>query len=100
MKEDKKNKEDKDDRLITDLWFIVFLSLVLLIIGIVGFYFYEGRGWVDAFYDTSAILSVAGATSGPQSVNGKIFGGIYTLIVGLGYIFLIGFAIITLLDEN
>ena len=84
---------------IINLKFIVVLTLVLLAIGIIGFHIFEKLDWISSFYDASAMLSLVGVGDGPFTDQGKIFAGFYTLSIGLGYIFLLGFFIYNSLEE-
>ena len=69
--------------------FAIFLGLILLIIGTLGFFLYEKTDFVTSLYNSSTILTVVGATFGPQTVKGKIFTTFYTLFIVFFYVFLI-----------
>jgi hypothetical protein len=78
--------------------FVIFLGILLLIIGTLGFYLYEKTDFVTSFYNTSTIMAVVGATTGPHTTKGKIFSAFYTLFVGFFYITLISFIVGRSLD--
>lgn len=73
--------------------FALILGLILLIIGTLGFYLYEKTDFVTSLYNSSTILTVVGATFGPQTTKGKIFATFYTLFIGFFYVYLISFII-------
>jgi len=50
--------------------------------GMAGYHFYEGLSWLDAFLNASMILSGMGPLAQPQTVNGKLFAGMYALYSG------------------
>lgn len=87
-------KSCKKKSIFTDIRFIIILSLVIFVIGILGFYFFNEQNWPAAIYDTASIMSGVGAADEPHTVSGKIFGTFYTLFIGLGYIFLIGKSVV------
>lgn len=93
-------RNNKKNNIFKDFRFIVVLSIVLLAIGILGFYIFHKPDWYEALYDASSILSAVGAANEPETNEGKIFDSIYTLVVGLGYIFLISYTVTQLLRES
>ena len=50
--------------------------------GMAGYHCYEGMSWLDAFLNASMILSGMGPLAQPQTVNGKLFAGMYALYSG------------------
>ena len=50
--------------------------------GMAGYHFYERMTWLDAFLNASMILSGMGPLAQPQTVNGKLFAGMYALYSG------------------
>ena len=50
--------------------------------GMAGYHFYEGLPWLDAFLNASMIPSGMGPLAQPQTVNGKLFTGMYALYSG------------------
>lgn len=71
----------------------------MLVIGVLGFHIFEKQDWITSFYDASCILSIVGAGDDPKTPEGKIFGALYTLSIGLGYIFLLTFVILSALEK-
>jgi hypothetical protein len=63
----------------------VLIGLSLLI-GMVGYHYFEGMDWIDAFANASMILSGMGPLGPLQTTAGKIFAGCYALYSGLALI--------------
>ena len=63
---------------------LVGLAMVAisLAIGMAGYAFFEGLGWIDSFLNASMILSGMGPVHNPDSTGGKLFAGIYALYSG------------------
>jgi hypothetical protein len=68
---------------------LLAISLALLI-GMIGYHFFEKMPWIDAFANASMILSGMGPLSPLYTTAGKIFAGFYALFSGLSFIFIIG----------
>jgi hypothetical protein len=64
-----------------------------LIMGMMGYNYFENMGWVDAFTNAAMILSGMGPVSTLHTDAGKIFAGLYALFSGI--IFLIVIAVIS-----
>ena len=57
-----------------------------LLAGMVGYHFFEGMAWIDAFANASMILSGMGPLDQPKTWGGKLFAGLYALYSGLALI--------------
>ena len=66
------------------------LVAIALGIGMVGYHFFEGMNWVDAFVNAAMILSGMGPVGELKSDSGKIFAGCYALFSGLVFISVTG----------
>lgn len=64
----------------------LLLIAAALLIGIMGYHYYEGMNWTDAFLNASMILSGMGPAATMMSTGGKIFAGCYALFSGLIFI--------------
>lgn len=60
-------------------------------IGIAGYHWIGGLGWVDSFLNASMILGGMGPVDPMTTTAGKIFSGTYALFSGLAFIGLAGF---------
>lgn len=64
---------------------LIVISLALLL-GIVGYHYFEGLGWVDATLNASMILGGMGPVNALKTVDGKLFASFYALFSGLVFI--------------
>lgn len=79
------------NRLIKNVVFSLVALLFSLLIGIVGYMYYEKLSFIDAYANAAMILSGVGATTGPQTVGGKLFVGSYALFSGIIFLLIAGF---------
>ena len=66
------------------------LILGSLLIGMAGYHWFEGMGWVDAFANAAMILSGMGPLEPLHTPAGKVFAGCYALYSGLALIVIVG----------
>jgi len=59
------------------------LVLSSLILGIIGYRFFEGMPWIDAFVNAAMILGGMGPMGELHTQAGKLFAGVYALYCGL-----------------
>ena len=57
-----------------------------LFVGMLGYHFLNGEGWIDAFLDASMILGGMGPVGTMQNNAAKLFAGCYALFSGLIFI--------------
>ena len=55
---------------------------VSLLIGMAGYSFFLGLGWIDAFLNASMLLGGMGPLDPPKTAGGKLFSGVYALCCG------------------
>jgi hypothetical protein len=55
---------------------------VSLLIGMAGYRFFLGLGWIDAFLNASMLLGGMGPLDPPKTAAGKLFSGLYALYCG------------------
>ena len=58
-------------------------TFISLLMGMVGYHYYEGLGWIDCFLNASMILGGMGEIDPIKTEGGKIFAGLYALYSGL-----------------
>ena len=75
--------------LIRNVIYGIFFISIALYIGILGYHFFEGMSWIDAFVNASMILSGMGPVIPLTSFGGKLFAGFYALFSGLVFIAII-----------
>jgi hypothetical protein len=68
----------------------LFLIAATLVIGIIGFRFYENMEWMDAYMNAAMTLADMGLVNPIATNGGKIFAGIYALFCGLIFISIMG----------
>ena len=64
--------------------------VVSLVIGIIGYRYYEGMSWIDAYVNAAMILGGMGPIGELHTVGGKLFAGFYALYSGLIAIIAVG----------
>jgi hypothetical protein len=57
-----------------------------LIIGMVGYHYFESLNWVDSFANASMILSGMGPLGELKTTGGKIFAGCYAIFSGVAFL--------------
>ena len=70
-------------RLIIHFLGSLALIIVSLLIGMIGYQYYEGLPWRDAFLNAAMLLGGMGPVDSPQTDGGKLFAGLYALYAGL-----------------
>ncbi|HEX4333382.1 MAG TPA: hypothetical protein VH040_14665 [Usitatibacter sp.] len=58
------------------------MVVISLAVGMAGYAWFEGLGWIDSFVNAAMILSGMGPLHNPDSTGGKLFAGIYALYSG------------------
>lgn len=64
-----------------------------LFLGVAGYHWIAGFGWVDALLNASMILGGMGPGDALPSVGGKLFASAYALFSGLAFIAVMGIAL-------
>lgn len=77
-------------RLLLHLMYSILLVFVSLIIGMIGYVYYEGLSWHDAFLNAAMLLGGMGPVESPQTSGGKLFAGLYALYAGLIFLVAVG----------
>ena len=68
---------------------VIFIGLSLFG-GMVGYRYFEGMSWIDAYANASMILSGMGPLTPLETWGGKLFAGSYGLYSGLAVIVAVG----------
>ena len=77
-------------RLIGYIGIAILLILAALFIGIAGYHWLAGLGWVDSLLNASMILGGMGPVNQLTNTSAKIFASAYALFSGLVFIAVIG----------
>ena len=62
------------------------LLALSLLIGMLGYAYFEHLGWIDAFLNAAMLLGGMGPVNPPLTAAGKLFAGFYALYAGLVFI--------------
>ena len=65
----------------------IVLLLISLLIGMVGYAYFEDLDWRDGFLNSAMLLGGMGPVDAPSSDGGKVFAGLYALYAGLIFLF-------------
>ena len=77
-------------RLAAYIGLAILLILVALSIGIAGYHWLAGLGWVDSLLNASMILGGMGPVNVLTNTNAKVFASLYALFSGLVFIAVMG----------
>jgi hypothetical protein len=75
------------------------LLLGSLLIGMIGYGYYEDLDWRDAFLNSAMLLGGMGPVDAPKTNGGKIFAGMYALYAGLVFIVVAGLVFVPVLHR-
>lgn len=77
-------------RVLVNLLLASFILGICLLIGILGYHYSAGAGWLDSLHNASMILSGMGPVIEITTVSGKWFSSVYALFSGVVFITNIG----------
>ncbi|HEX2867488.1 MAG TPA: hypothetical protein VHO03_10625 [Ignavibacteriales bacterium] len=77
-------------RMLNHLGAAVAIVAVALFIGIAGYHFLEGLGWIDAILNSSMILGGMGPVDQIKTTAGKLFASAYALFSGIVFLVIVG----------
>jgi hypothetical protein len=77
-------------RLVTSTTIALFVLLICLVMGTVGYHFIAKVAWIDSFHNASMILSGMGPVVEIKNTAGKIFSSLYAIFSGVVFITNIG----------
>jgi hypothetical protein len=81
------------ERMARAIGVAMMLILPSLVVGIVGYQYFEGMTLTDAFLNASMILSSMGPAAPLKTEGGKIFAGFYAMYCGLVVVIATGFVL-------
>jgi hypothetical protein len=71
-------------RVINHFGIVTAVIMVSLGVGMAGYRFFEGMDWIDAYLNAAMLLGGMGPVEPKlQTVNGKLFAGVYALYAGM-----------------
>ncbi len=68
----------------------VAIILLSLVVGILGYHFFEGLSWIDSLLNASMILGGMGPVDPIRTVPGKLFASFYALFSGMVFLVAVG----------
>jgi len=80
-------------RMFKHLLLGVITILLSLIIGIFGYHYFEGIGWIDSLLNASMILGGMGPVNELHTDSGKVFASMYALFSGIVFLVTVGIII-------
>jgi len=82
-------------------WGAAAIAVILasLVVGVVGYHYFDGLPWVDSLLNASMILGGMGPVDPLKTTAGKIFASIYALYSGLALIGVIGLMLAPILHR-
>jgi len=72
---------------------------ISVLIGMLGYHFFEGLGWIDSYANAALILSGMGPLDGVKTVAGRLFVGTYSLFSGVVFLTTVGFFLMPILHR-
>ncbi len=71
-------------RVVNHFGIVTAVIVVSLGVGMAGYRFFEGMDWIDAYLNAAMLLGGMGPVEPKlQTVNGKLFAGVYALYAGM-----------------
>jgi hypothetical protein len=86
-------------RLARSIAFGLCLITLGLVVGSIGYHVLEGMPWVDAFLNSSMILTCMGPVNPVQTTAGKLFAASYALFSGIAFPTTIGIIVAPLVHR-
>jgi len=77
-------------RIIKSFLFGVFIMFICILIGVLGYHYTAGIGWLDSLHNACMILSGMGPVVNITTRIGKLFSSFYALFSGVIFITNIG----------
>lgn len=77
-------------RMAKHLLAVLLIIAASVLLGMLGYWHFEGHSWASAFMHTCFLLGGYGHLTSPQSVSGQVFLGFYGLYANLVFIAALG----------
>jgi hypothetical protein len=77
-------------RILVHFAFAIALVAESLVIGMVGYVYFEQMSWIDAFVNAAMLLGGMGPVNPLTTTAGKLFAGCYALFAGLVFLIVAG----------
>ena len=79
--------------LIRQLLYLLVASMIIvgsLVLGVLGYHYFEGLAWIDALVNASMLLGGMGPVNVLHTVAGKVFASFYALYSGIIFLVVVG----------
>lgn len=86
-------------RIVVCLLLALAVLAVALLMGMSGYHWIAGLGWVDAFLNASMILTGMGPVDALPTAGSKIFAGLYAIFSGLVFLSIMGIVLAPVLHR-
>jgi hypothetical protein len=63
--------------------------LIILLIGIIGYRYFENVEWVDSYANSAMIISGVGTLTNPKTIEGKLFVATYSIFGGASFLLVV-----------
>lgn len=80
-------------RMVKHLLLGTITILFSLMIGVIGYHYFEDMGWIDSLLNASMILGGMGPVNELHTDSGKIFASMYALFSGIIFLVTVGIII-------
>jgi hypothetical protein len=77
-------------RMLGHLGIATALVAFSLLMGMIGYVYFESLSWTDAFLNAAMLLGGMGPVNAPMTEGGKLFAGWYALYAGLIFLIVAG----------
>ena len=77
-------------RVLAHAAFALGIVVLAVIVGILGYHYFEGLAWIDALVESAMLLGGMGPIHQLQTVSGKLFASFYALFAGLVFLVIVG----------
>ena len=70
-------------RIVNHFGIVLAVIALSLGVGMVGYRYFEGLAWIDAYLNTAMLLGGMGPVNPIRTTGGKVFAGLYALYAGM-----------------
>ena len=73
-------------RMLRFAFYAFILICCAIMLGVLGYHYFAGLGWIDSFYNASMILTGMGPVADLTTDTAKIFASFYALFSGIAFL--------------
>lgn len=94
-----KKKKKQCTNPFKDFLVIFVLTVLITIVGTIGFYMYHKQDWLNALYNATLILTSVGSPENHTEPSSMIFTSLFSLFTCLFYLFIVSFFVTSWLSS-